>query len=269
MARRLEHEARQLVGKNWSKGSGTVKKLLSNIRSIGRFMESQNLQSIRHMKTKHVQRYFEYLKSNGLQASTMQNHATAMRLLAAAIGKQNIVPRTNRELGITRFGRYSPKIADMARNISIREKLYSKDERLGVAHDLRQAFGLRAQESITGRIVNRNGEKLLRVVGKGGRVRELPIDSLDKQAAISSMKAIMDKQGTPGIIPPDKTLKQFYTIQKNAVHRAGGSKTSAANMHSLRHEHSQEMKRDGKSLKEIVEVLGHVRESAAGHYIPK
>lgn len=268
MARKLENEARQLVGKNWKKGRGTTKKLLSNIRSISRFMESMSLQSIKHMKTKHVQKYFDYLKSSGLQASTMQNHATAMRFLAAAIGKQNIVPRTNAELGITRHNRYSPKIADMTRHHGIREKLYCKDERLGVAHDLRQSFGLRAQESITGRIVNRNGEELFRVVGKGGRVRELRIDSFDKQTAISSMKSIMDRQGTSGLIPADKSLKQFYTYQKNAVHRAGGSKTSAANMHSLRHQHAQDMKKDGKELKEIVEDLGHNRESSAGHYIP-
>jgi len=137
------------------------------------------------------------------------------------------------------------------------------------SHDLRQSFGLRAQESITGRIVTRNGEEMLRVVGKGGRIRELRIDSPDKQTAIAAMKSIMGKQGTPGIIPPDKTLKQFYTYQKNAVHRAGGSKASAANMHSLRHQHAQDMKKDGKELQEIVEDLGHGRESSAGHYIPK
>lgn len=268
MARTLEREARKLVGKNWKKGSGTVKKLLGNIRSIGRFMESQSLQSIKHMKSKHVKKYFDYLKSSGLKASTMQNHATAMRFLAVAIGKQNIMPRTNQELGIIRHSRYSPKIADMTRHDDIRGKLYSKGESLGVAHDLRQSFGLRAQESITGRIVTRNGEELLRVVGKGGRVRELRIDSPDKQAAIAAMKSIMEKQGTKGIIPPDKTLKQFYTQQKNAVHRAGGSKASAANMHSLRHQHAQDMKKDGKELQEIVEDLGHNRESSAEHYIP-
>jgi site-specific recombinase XerD len=268
MAQKLEHEARQLIGKNWSKGAGTNAKLLSNIRSIGLFMQTQSLQSIAHMKTKHVQKYFDHLKSQGLQASTLQNHATAMRVLAAAIGKQNIVARTNEELGIIRHGRYSPKIADMAKHDDIREKLYSKGESLGVAHDLRQSFGLRAQESITGRIVTRSGEELLRVVGKGGRIRELRIDSADKQTAIAAMKAIMDKQGTPGIIPPDKTLRQFYTYQKNAVHRAGGSKATAANMHSLRHQHAQDMKKEGKELKEIVEDLGHNRESSAGHYIP-
>lgn len=268
MAQRLEHEARKLIGKNWSKGSGTIKKLISNIRSIGRFMETQSLQSIAHMKTKHVSRYFDHLKSSGLQASTLQNHATAMRILAAAIGKQNIMPRTNSELGIIRHDRYAPKTADMAKHEDIREKLFSKDERLGVAHDLRQSFGLRAQESVTGRIVTRNGEELLRVVGKGGRVRELRIDTPEKQTTITSMKSIMERQGTPGIIPPDKTLKQFYTQQKNAVHRAGGSKATAANMHSLRHQHAQDMKRDGKELQEIVEDLGHNRESSAGHYIP-
>ena len=267
MARRLEYEARQLVGKNWKKGTGTNKKLLSNIKGISRFMETQSLQSIKHMKTKHVQRYFDLLKSSGLKASTMQNYATAMRFLAAAIGKKNIVPRTNAELGITRHGRYSPKIADMAKHHDIREKLYSKSVNLGVAHDLRQSFGIRAEESITARIVVRNGEELLRVIGKGGRVRELRIDSPAKQVAIAAMKDIMQKQGTPGIIPADKKLKQYYTYQKNAVSRAGGTKKSAANMHSLRHQHAQDMERDGKDTKEIVEDLGHFREDSIKHYV--
>ena len=266
MATRLEHEARKLVGKNWSKGSGTVKKLLSNIRSIARFMEGQSLQSITHMKTKHVEKYFAGLKEKGLTASTLQNHATAMRMLAHAIGKQNICPRTNREIGIIRTGRYSPKIADMSKQAEIRELLYQKDIRLGVAHDLRESFGLRAQESITARIVVRNGEELLRVVGKGGFVREIRIDTTDKKTAVDAMKAVTSEQKTPGIIPADKTLKQFYTYQKNAISRLGGTKESNANMHTLRHHHVQEMKADGKTIAERVEETGHIRQDSDRHY---
>lgn len=260
MATRLEHETRQLVGKNWSKGSGTNRKLLSNIRSIARFMETQSLQSIKHMKTKHVERYFSILKGRGLTASTLQNHATAMRLLARAIGKQNICPRTNAELGIVRRGRYAPKTADMERHEDIRKKLYLRDPRLGVAHDLRWAFGLRAQESITARTVVRSGEELLRVVGKGGRARELRIDSPDKAAAVSAMKQVATEQRTPGLIPANKTLRQFYTYQKNAISRLGGTKESSANMHSLRHHHVQEMKRNGVPIEDRVAETGHSRQ---------
>lgn len=266
MARKLEHEARQLVGKSWGKGSGTVKKLLSNIRSIARFMETQSLQSIRHMKTKHVLKYFDYQKQRGLSASALQNHATAMRTLAQAIGKQNIMPRTNRELGIVRTGRYNPKTTDPARQEQLRDALYQKHPALGVAHDLRTAFGLRAQESITARVVNRSGEELIRVTGKGGRIREIAVDTPEKSTALLAFKQFTKEQGTPGVIPANMTLKQFYTYQKNVVYRAASTKESKSNMHLLRHQHAQNMKRDGKTDKEIAEELGHWREESARHY---
>jgi site-specific recombinase XerD len=266
MARKLEHEARQLVGKNWKKGSGTTKKLLSNIKGISRFMESQGLQSIKHMKSKHVQQCFDHLKAMNLVASTMQNHATAIRFIAAAIGKKNIVPRTNRELGIIRTGRYSPKTANIEKHNQIRELLFQKDVRLGVAHDLREAFGLRAQESITARIAVRNGEEFIRVVGKGGRIREIRINTDEKRAAADSMKKIALAQKTPGIIPANKTLKQFYTYQKNVISRLGGTKKTIANMHTLRHHHVQDMQANGVPLDERLEENGHDRPESEKHY---
>lgn len=266
MARKLEHEARQMVGKNWGKGSGTHKKLLSNIRSIARYMETQSLQSIKHMKTKHVLNYFEYQKQRGLSASTLQNHATAMRFLAQAIGKRNIVPRTNQELGIVRTGRYSPKTSDPVQQELLREALYMKHPALGIAHDLRAVFGLRAQESLTARVVNRSGEELIRVVGKGGRIREVPVDSVERSMTLLAFKQFTTDQGTPGVIPADKTLKQFYTFQKNAVYRAGSTKQSMSNMHILRHQLAQDMERDGKTDDEIADILGHGRRDSARHY---
>lgn len=267
MARTLEHEARQLVGKNWSKGTGTHKKLLSNLRSIARHMEQYSLGSIKHMKRKHVIWYFTDMTQKGLSASTLQNHATAMRILAAAIGKQNIVPRTNQEIGIVRTGRYSPKSTDPAQQELLREALYMKHLSLGVAHDLRAAFGLRAQESITARVVVRSGDELLRVIGKGGRVREVPVDTVEKSMALLALKQVAADQGTPGLIPADKTLKQFYTYQKNAVYRAGSTKQSMSNMHTLRHQHAQSMSQNGKSHQEIAEELGHNRSDSAFHYL--
>jgi len=267
MARKLEHEARQMVGKNWGKGSGTHKKLLSNIRSIARFMETQSLNSIKHMKTKHVLNYFEYQKQRGLSASTLQNHVTAMRFLAQAIGKSNIVPRTNQELGIVRTGRYNPKSTDPVQQELLREALYMKHLSLGVAHDLRAAYGLRAQESITARVVNRSGDELLRVIGKGGRVREVPVDTVEKSMALLALKQVAADQGTPGLIPAGMSLKEFYTFQKNAVYRAGSTKQSMSNMHTLRHQHAQSMSQNGKSHQEIAEELGHNRSDSAFHYL--
>ena len=266
MSGRLENEARQLIGKRWKKGTGTNIKHLSNIRSIAKFMETQSLRKIGDMKTKHVLLYFQHIKERGLAESTMQNHATAMRFLAEAIGKRNICPRTNEELDIVRHGRYAPKTADMEQQDTLREKLYAKDERLGIAHDLRESFGLRAEESLKPKIVNINEEERLRVTGKGGRVREIRIDTPEKAAAVQHLKELLEHRGISHLMQSNKTLKQVYAYQRNAIHRAGGTKANKCNMHSLRHNRVQKMRANGIPIEGRVQETGHVRHDSDRHY---
>ena len=212
MARDLEYQARQLIGKNYGVAKATTEKLLSNVKSITNFLVNQyGLQKIGDVKTKMVNAYFENMKSAGYAASTMQSHAAAWRTIAEAVGKRNIVPRTNAQLGVERADRYSPKIADTNKIESIRQALYEKSESLGAAHDMRQAFGLRAMESIrSSRVDAIDGKEYLRVDGaKGGRPRSIIIETEQQRVAIARVQAIAARQGTPGLIPADKNLKEF------------------------------------------------------------
>jgi len=90
MAGKIAMQARELVGKNWSKGSLTREKLLGNIERISEFMQKQGLQKIQDMKSKHVERFIQDMQNRNLSNSTQAGYLTVLRVLAGAIGKQNI-----------------------------------------------------------------------------------------------------------------------------------------------------------------------------------
>ncbi len=268
MSRKLGHEAKKMVGKNYGKGSGTTEKLLGNIERIAEFMGTQGLQSLRHMKTKHVTRFFDHLKAEGLSASTKANYATAMRTIAHAIGKDNIVPRNNADLGINRIDRYQPKQADISKMEKVREALYSKSEWQGLAADMQMAFGLRVKESLLSHsTVIRDGKEFLVVEGaKGGRPRDLEVKTEAQREILQRVNDHIAATGGKSLISQHLNLKQALKKQANDYHRAGGTKVNGANSHLARHHMAQKMGQEGISDKEIAEHLGHGREGVTKHY---
>ncbi len=267
MSSRLENEARGLLGKNYGKGSLTTKKLLGNLKIIARFMESQGLQSIKHMKTKHVEKFFD--SKRALSASTLANYATVMREIAKAIGKQNIVPKTNAELGISRADRYNPKEGDRRKMAEVREKLFQKGEWHGLADQMREAFGLREKESLLSHlVVIKEGKPHLDVKGtKNGRPRQVEIKNDRQWEVLKRVQAHIAQVGGTSLIPPGKTLKQGLKSESNAVSRSGGTKANKANAHLHRHHYAQELARNGASDEKIVEDLGHSRVGSKKHYL--
>lgn len=269
-ADRLTHEARKHIGKNWSKSSLTRLKLLQNVRTIARFMAAQGLQHIEDMRTKHVHRFFDKLKESGLSASTVQNYATAMRVLAASIGKAGIVPDKNKDLGISRTNLYQPLQANHAKLAGIREQLAQRDERLLAAFDLRAAFGLRAKESLCSKeVIERDGKKYLKVEGaKGGRPRQLEVATEEQRQAVAQVQRIIDVQGTNSIIPKEMSLREFYDYQKNTLYALGARRADASNMHAQRHAFAQGEVSAGKTPGSVQLELGHGEERTLRHYVP-
>lgn len=87
------------------------------------------------------------------------------------------------------------------------------------ADALREAFGLRAKESLmTWKVVVKDGKDCLFVEGaKGGRSRPMPIDTKLKADAVKLAQETSKKlgSGTGRIIPPETSLKQAYDKQRN------------------------------------------------------
>ena len=274
MAGKLAHQARELVGKNWSKGSLTREKLLGNIERISEFMQRQGLQKIQDMKTKHVGRFISDMQARGLSNSTQAGYLTVLRVLADAIGKKNIVARENKAYGVSRAGqRYQPKTPNYDKLNDIRERLYERHHWQGLAYDLQKEFGLRLKESLLStKIIERNGERFLHVEGcKGGRVREVKILSESQHKLLVRVHEYMRDHHQKSIMPPDLNLKQSYDKMSNDVHRMGGLKKlddgSSANQHAQRHGYAQERLEGGATRAELAEELGHGRVEVVKHYV--
>lgn len=270
---KLKHEARGVIGKNWSGGSLTREKLLGNLDRISEFAAAKGYQHMSQIGGRFVTDFFEHLKAEGRSSSTISGYATAMRTLAGAIGKANIVPRGNESLGGSRAGtRLQPKEPDIGKLLDVREKLYSRAEWLGIAHDVRAAFGVRAKESLLTRttFVDDRGRTLLKVEGtKGGRPRNLTVDTPEKGSVVARLREHLAATGGRSLIPGTMSLKEAYNFQKNSLHRLGATKVNHANAHLARHAYAQALKEAGVERAAIAEDLGHGRIDVISHYCKK
>ena len=138
------------------------------------------------------------------------------------------------------------------------------------ADGLREAFGLRAKESLMSKeIVDRDGKQYLIVEGaKGGRPRELAVDNEAKAKAVQVVLETSKDlgSGTGRIIPPELTLKGAYNSQRNEWRALGGNKENDANMHGERHMHAREMAGNGATKEEIMADLGHGESRSSSAY---
>ena len=186
------------------------------------------------------------------------------------------MPKDNKALGIERV-RINPQVVDVEKLAQIRSELVNRaaaGDRVATmmvaAEALRDAFGLRAEESLmTAAVVVRDGKEHLSVEGaKGGKPRFLPIDN-DKKAEAVRLAHETSKSlgsGTGRIIPPEMSLKEAYDAQRNEWRGLGGTRENNANMHGERHLHAREMSADGATKGEIMADLGHGEDRSPAAY---
>ena len=252
------------------------------VEAIGknhRVAKLTRMEKLQHLKPGHIKAYVEDMKAKGMSAGTMANCMTAVRAVCNAIGKANIAVRDNAEYGIAR-DRMHPVKANNDRIEQIRAELAfraAKGDRnammMHAAAELRDAFGLRAKESLMScKIVETARGIALQIEGaKGGRPRDLDVRTDAQIKAVQLVAEVSQALGSPTgrIIPPELTLKQAYDKQRYQWSRLGGGKVTSSHMHAQRHDRFQEMKRGGASNREIMREAGHGEDRSPGHYIPK
>lgn len=270
MGKSLTDQAMEVMGKNWSNSSLTREKNLGNVeRLLDRIEAQSGLESLENLKPGHITAAFEQMQAEGLSASTLSGYATAARMVAEGIGKANIVPRDNESLGVSRAGeRYNPIVSDPADRDQVQAALAERyGEHLALAHEMRESFGLRAKESLLSvNVVERDGKQFLQVEGaKGGRDRLVEIHTDRQRAAVAGVQAHLAQTGQRSLCPADKSLKQTYDQQRNALRAVGATKANASNAHASRHAYVQE--RSGQvSDRELAQEVGHNREEVLNHY---
>ncbi|AXV77429.1 MULTISPECIES: phage integrase N-terminal domain-containing protein [Ralstonia solanacearum species complex] len=239
------------------------------------------------LKPKHIGSLVDRWTADGVSDATMKNRLSHLRWVVEKIGKQNIVPRTNAELGIGRR-RY---VTNESKAVTVSDDALAKitDERLRISIELQRAFGLRRAEAIkfTPSYAMAAGDDRIFLKSswcKGGRAREVPIRNGYQGEVLARAAALA---GTGSMIPPNKRYVDQLKRYENATARAGLSK-----LHGLRHEYAQHRYHDlagwecpakgGPTAKQLTpeqktidlrarlqisQELGHNREAITGVYL--
>jgi len=269
---RLEQQLFSLVGKKRSGGDGTRDARNTALRQLAAHAAKCGLQNIRDYGTKEMRTFFEQ-RGQEVGKSQLAKIATVAREFARAIGKQNIVPRDNSSLGALRTPaeREQPKSGqlDQAKYTEVRAAMYERAEWLGLAADLRGAFGARSTESLLNCHVHDERGRLLLDLDrgtKGGRPRVVTVETVEQRAVVAAVRDYLERTGHDTLIPKKMTLEQAKTMQRNAWGRAGGTKKNNCNMHQSRHEYAGWLAKQGHTARQIAESLGHGREAVVAHY---
>ena len=239
------------------------------------------------LKQKHVAKLMERWKEDGCSEATLKNRMSHMRWWSEKIGKQNLIPRTNAELGIGR----RTYVTNQTKALQIEDGALSKvgDDRVRLSLELQRAFGLRREESIKyqpGYAMKDNGDHIRLKASwcKGGRERIVPIRN-DYQRDV--LLRVSNFAGSGSLIPEGQQYKEQLKRYENETNRAGLHK-----LHGLRHEYAQqrykeltgwnapvnggprrreltpEMKATDRTARLVIsEELGHSREPITAVYL--
>jgi len=277
----LSHQATKIVSNyldgSRTRGSETIERRIGDAARFAEFIDQKyHLEHIENLKPGHIEAFVRDMQERGLSNSTAANYMTTLRIIAEQIGKQNIVERDNAAYGISRAGeRLNPITANAEKISELREQLYQKGEWLGLAHDLRQEFGLRAAESIqwSGTIITHpDGSQALHLDRKdgpkGGRVRDIPIRTDAQKQLVARVQSYIKNNGQRSLMPANLTRAQAYNTQKNTLHSLGATRATAANAHALRHAYAQD-RAQVTDRQTVAEELGHGRSDVVSHYVSK
>jgi site-specific recombinase XerC len=186
-----------------------------------------------NFRTKHVNALVSNWKEQGLSTATIKNRLSHVRWYSEKIGKQNIVPRTNAELGIERRS-YSNNSDNKAQDID-RDKHDKLNERYQLACELQREFGLRREESLKFQPSYADKGDHIELKDswcKGGREREIPVET---QAQRDLLDRCAEFAGDGSMISEDKT---YYTEMKSF--ESACERAEIKNVHGFRHAYAQD-----------------------------
>lgn len=213
---------------------GTQSARRETLRGFAKDISKTNKKLIlQNLKPKHIVEAVDLWKFKGLTDATIKNKVSHLRWLSEKINKQNIIPRTNKELGI-KNRKYSDNTTNKAKDIDYSKitKL-TKQQRLSI--QLQRSFGLRCEESLKIKVSQADkGDKLVLQPSwcKGGRPREIPIRTIEQRSLLNECKLLVKNES---MMNKDTS----YVKARGALYKAC-ERAEIKNMHGFRHAYAQE-----------------------------
>lgn len=190
------------------------------------------------IRKKHTDALINHLierHENGeITIATLKNDLAHLRTLSRIIGKKNLIPAKNKDLGI---GERDYARENKASKLDVNELEQLPCERMKAAVQLAAAFGMRREEAIkfTPSKTKWAGDSIGIIKGtKGGRYREIPIITQRQRDLLEQVKTLA---GGGSLIPPNMEYRTFL----NKFEYETSKHDSMKAMHRLRHNWAQAM----------------------------
>ena len=190
--------------------------------------------SPRNLKRKHVDALVTRWLEAKLAVVTIKSRMSTVRWLARKIGKPNVVPRTNAELGIPDRSRAANPSKAFTLTAEMLERVPSPYVRLSL--ELEEKFGLRREEAakIRPHEADQGNRLVLRGTWcKGKRAREIPIRTPAQRELLERAKVLAQTTPEGSLIPTTTYVKHIKAYERQTY------KAGIRSPHGLRHAYAQ------------------------------
>lgn len=177
--------------------------------------------------SRHIETIVKDWKSKELSNATMANRLSHCRWLSQKLNKQNIIPRTNQELGISR--RSFVAEIDKSNQLPEPQTMSNFIPREQLSMQLAREFGLRREESMKFNVNQADKGNKIELKGpwcKGGRPRNFEVRTQEQRNLLNKIKELTPRGS---LIEKDKTyIQAVKTFEKHC-------QDNNLKMHGLRH----------------------------------
>ncbi|MGB0992493.1 MAG: tyrosine recombinase, partial [Akkermansiaceae bacterium] len=238
------------------------------LEALGKWMDEKNIGGLENIGTDELAAFLAYQKDKGLNPSSLRvsmvhlkiffRHLTAKNILPADPAEPLLPPRADQHLPETLNQSHVEKLLE---SIDPAQPLGRRDRAM---LELFYASGLRLSELIGARLENLDlDEKFIRVTGKGGKTRLIPVGG-------AAIKAVSDylKNERPNLVKKKTSSWIFLSIRggklsPERVREIVKTRAKLAGIeqniypHLLRHSFATHLLENGADLRVIQDMLGH------------
>jgi site-specific recombinase XerC len=232
----LQDQLTSIYSRNREDSHATQRKRAWCLGAAARALtEKFGLQKLENLKQKHVAFLFEKWKETDTGRRSIEEKLTYLRWMLDKIGKQNMIPKTNRELGIEPGPRHT-RAGRIVTNERLAEILSAiPDPRIQLAVLLARYIGLRFKEAMLFRPSRDfDGERVwIKRGSKGGRPRYLFIHNAVQKDVLEGARRLASKDGA--LIPEACPTYEIWRQHVYPILRAAGvGRHTDTTFHDLR-----------------------------------
>ena len=239
--KKLNYGLRKMVNKNRDGSYGTRAERNRSLQLIAKQLDDLGFKNmtVSSLKTKHIWALVRYWQSTisehtgkTVSNGTIKNRMSALRWWSEKIGKQNIIPRRNKDLGIN--NRQRLPATDKAFQLTDEQK-EDLPRYLNLSARLQEEFGLRREEAAKFTLSKAEYEDHVKLVAswtKGGRARSIPILNDRQRALLEEIRAYAPQRS---LIPSRMNYDQ-YLSHRNYILAA----SQVPPTHGLRYHYAQQ-----------------------------